>query len=37
MYKIVVNFQVLLERDINIIDIKCLKYRNGNKVVFYYV
>lgn len=32
MYKIIVNFQVLLERDTNITDIKRLKHRNGNKV-----
>lgn len=41
MYKIIVNFQVLLERDTNITDIKRLKqrlkHRNGNKVASYHV
>lgn len=37
MYKIIVNFQVLLERDTNITDIKRLKHKNGNKVASYHV
>lgn len=37
MYKIIVNFQVLLERDTNITDIKHLKHKNGNKVESYHV